>query len=312
MNSNRIGLLFRIKTLLHRNRLGELMVMTGILTAGELKYALARQKTSGDHLGRVLLRERMVSRQALYRLLAQQWTLRCFAAFLTVFIAFSSFGVKPARAGTIRDVPAEMSIVHSANTAFAPVRSYPALFGYGEKRSENLGAFVKWSGMFNRFEAALHDPASQRILTAWTNQIRPYANRNIIEMAEGVNDIINQQQYVNDDSNWGVSDYWETPVEFFKRGGDCEDFAIAKYVSLRVLGVPEDRMRIAIVHDERKNMPHAVLVVYSEQGPLILDNQVKEVRFAQSVNYYRPIFTINRTAWWLHTAPGATVLASAR
>lgn len=306
------GIFTRLKNMLQRNRLGELMVMTGLLTSGELKYALARQRVSGDHLGRVLIRERMVSRQALYRALAQQWTLRCLAASMTIFLAFSAFGAKTARAGSIRDVPAEMSLVHSANAAFAPIQSYPTLFGSGERRSGNLGAFVKWSNMFNRFEKAMHEPGNQRIMTSWTNQIRPFAGQSITQMAQGVNSVINQQEYVNDDVNWRVSDYWETPIEFFRRGGDCEDFAIAKYVSLRALGVPEERLRIAIVHDERKNMPHAILIVYSDQGPLVLDNQIKDVRSADSIGHYRPIFTINRFAWWLHTTPGTTVLASAR
>ncbi len=307
------GVFSRLKILLQRNRLGELMVMSGLLTSGELRYALVRQKASGDHLGRVMIREHMVSRQELYRILAQQWTLRCMAALITLFLAFSSFGVKPARAGSLRDVPAQMSLVQTASAAFAPLRAYPALFGSAERRSDNLSAFVKWTGMFSRFESALKDSGSDKIVQKWKDSIRPLAGHSIEEMASGVNEVVNHQDYIVDERNWGKSDYWETPVEFFQRGGDCEDFAIAKYASLRALGVPDDRMRVAIVHDEEKNMPHAVLIVYSDSGALILDNQMKTVHTSeQMASRYRPIFTINRTAWWLHTAPNTTVLASAR
>ena len=43
-------------------------------------------------------------------------------------------------------------------------------------------------------------------------------------------------------------DYWETPVEaLWKGAGDCEDYAIAKYFSLRHLGVSSDKLRITYV-----------------------------------------------------------------
>lgn len=306
------GFLSSIKVLLQRNRLGELMVMSGLLTSGELRYALVRQRRTGAPLGRVLIRERMVSRQDLYRMLAEQWTLRCLAAGLGIFIVFSSMGAKPARAGSVRDVPGEISLVQTANSAFEPVSSYPALFGSSERRSTNLNAFVKWTGMFNRFEAEIHRSGEQRTLAAWENQLRPFEGMTLEQMARAVNNLANQQDYIEDNVNWSMSDYWETPIEFFQRGGDCEDFAIAKYASLRILGVPEDRLRVAIVHDEVKNLPHAVLIVYTDSGALLLDNQIKEVRYTDQINRYRPIFTVNRTAWWLHTAPDSTMIASAR
>ena len=114
-----------------------------------------------------------------------------------------------------------------------------------------------------------------------------------------------------DNRNWGKSDYWETPVEFMTRGGDCEDFAIAKYISLRELGVSEDRMRLAIVQDTQKNIPHAVLALYTDDGGVvILDQQIKTVFDAGHQGRYRPIFSINRSAWWLYSLP-QTVVASA-
>ncbi len=76
----------------------------------------------------------------------------------------------------------------------------------------------------------------------------------------------------------GESDYWADPVEFLTHGGDCEDFAIAKYASLRMLGVPEDHLRIAIVRDLQKQVMHAILIVYTDNGDaLILDNQNRRV-----------------------------------
>jgi predicted transglutaminase-like cysteine proteinase len=121
---------------------------------------------------------------------------------------------------------------------------------------------------------------------------------------------MNEKPYILDNKNWGKSDYWGTPIEFMQRGGDCEDFAIAKYTALRALGVPEERLRIAIVQDTYKNIPHAVLAVYTEDGLFILDNQIKTLVSAESTGRYRPIFSINRTAWWLHNEPDTTRVAS--
>lgn len=309
---NNGGILTKIKALLERNRLGELLVINGSLTSRELRYALIKQKEGGDQLGRILVQQQLVSRQALYKTLAQQWTMRCLAASVGVFLTFASFGIKQARAGSVKDIPAHIKLVSAANPAFSKVHSYPALFGSEERASYNLEPFTKWTGMFSRFETAMSQPHGKKALASWQNEIASYKGLPLETMAKRVNSYINEQPYILDNRNWGLSDYWSTPVEFFQRGGDCEDFAIAKYVSLRALGVPEERLRIAIVHDLQKDIPHAVLVVYTDSGALILDNQNDRAEKASRVSRYRPIFTINRQAWWLHTKPGtgSTVIAS--
>jgi len=304
------GILTKMKALLERNRLGELLVLNGFLTTSELHCALVRQKEEGAHLGRILVQQKLVSQQTLYKILAQQWTMRCLTAFVGIFLTFASFGVKSARAGSIKDIPAQLSLVNASSTAFAPLNSFPALFGSEERASSNLDPFTKWTGMFARFEIAMDQPRGRQVLEVWRHKISSYEGLPLEKMAELVNGYVNEQPYVLDSRNWGKSDYWATPVEFFQRGGDCEDFAIAKYVSLRALGVPEERLRIAIVHDLQKDIPHAVLVVYADSGAMILDNQSDNVEKASRITRYRPIFTINRQAWWLHTKPAMTIVAS--
>ena len=53
-----------------------------------------------------------------------------------------------------------------------------------------------------------------------------------MQQLDAVNRYMNKHQYITDIVNWGVTDYWETPREFFLKDGDCEDFAIAKFKSL--------------------------------------------------------------------------------
>ena len=150
-------------------------------------------------------------------------------------------------------------------------------------------------------------------MAAFKSQLETLRGLPASKMIAGVNDIVNRVPYINDSNIYGQSDYWATPVEFLKNGGDCEDFAITKYVALRALGVPEERMRILILQDMQKNIPHAILVVYTDNGPVLLDNQIKSVTSVDRVSHYKPIFSINRDGWWLHTKPkgSVTVVASA-
>lgn len=307
------GLFNRLHALMTRNRLGELLVMNGLLTPHQLQRALAVQKaTRNGQLGRILLREQMLSRQDLYTILMQQWTLRCLAAVVTLTLSLSSMGIKPARAGSMKDLPPQvLTLVSAANTAFQPVAGYPALFGSTEKRSYNLSPFTKWTGMFDRFETTMKSSHAEKVMTSWKAELSGLTNQPLEVMAERVNRMMNEVTYIEDSNNWGKSDYWATPVEFFSRGGDCEDFAIAKYTALRALGVPEERLRVAIVHDKQKNIPHAVLIVYTDTGALMLDNQNQSVINAATYTRYRPIFSINRQAWWLHSQEGRTIMASA-
>jgi predicted transglutaminase-like cysteine proteinase len=306
------GILKSFRSRLGRNRLGEVLVLGGSITPNQLRYALACQQSTRAPLGRVLLQEQMIRRDRLYRALVEQWAFRILLTAMTLTLSFSVFGTKSARAASIPDVPAEISLVNVANAAFAPLDHYPALFGSDERESTNLKPFTKWTGMFDRFEASLKTSVGQTAIRRLQRDLASMKGLPLSAMAARVDALINQTPYIEDSRKWGQSDYWATPVEFFERGGDCEDFAITKYTALRALGVPEDRLRVVIVHDMQKNVPHAILVVYADEGAMILDNQSQQTHYASEVRKYRPIFSINRNGWWLHTKPRDTVIASAQ
>lgn len=112
---------------------------------------------------------------------------------------------------------------------------------------------------------------------------------------------MNAQRYVTDDSLWGVNDYWASPSEFLSRSaGDCEDYAIAKYLSLKLLGWTDDELRIVAVKDLKLGIGHAVLVAFHNGRTLVLDNQSKQILEAERLNHYQPVYSINATSWWLH------------
>jgi len=305
------GFLSGLKARLQANRLGELLILGGDLSAEQLDYALQISKDRQQHLGRVLVQEALVSRSVIRRTLAEQFTLRCMTFGATLFISFAGMAAsKSVRAGQIKDIPMKMAFTHAA---YSPMVQHPNLFGSTEKKSRSLKAFTKWIGMFDRFEQSMSSTSGQAVIQDFKNNLSAYQGLPLNKMAVKVNDLLNKQRYIGDDKNYGATDYWATPVEFLTKGGDCEDYAIAKYTALRALGVPEERLRIAIVQDLQKNIPHAILVVYTDQGPLLLDNQIKTAVNASRVSHYKPIFSINRDAWWLHTKPdtNVTVVASA-
>ncbi len=306
-SSAKTGFLSSIKTYLDSNRLGELLVLKGVIDSAQLRDALSQQKQAQQPLGYVLVQNNHISKRQLRSLLLRQRTMRLMATGLMCFMALS-FTTKRANAAAIKDVAAQISVV-GTTAEFTKVAYYPALFGSSEKRSSNISAFTKWSDMFKRFERSLKKGNNPELIK-WQTTFRQYKGQSLKQMASNVNTLVNKTRYITDQRNYGKSDYWSTPIEFLKRGGDCEDFAIAKYTALRALGVPEERLRVAIVQDKVKNIPHAILIVYTDTGALYLDNQSQYVSKASNQQRYRPIFSINRTAWWLHTAPSATRVAS--
>ncbi|MBO6827891.1 MAG: transglutaminase-like cysteine peptidase, partial [Sneathiella sp.] len=98
--------------------------------------------------------------------------------------------------------------------------------------------------------------------------------------------------------NWGVKDYWAIPKEFFPKFGDCEDYAITKYFTLRALGWKAEDMEIVILQDLNLRIAHAILVVKFEGKKMVLDNQIGLVVDSKRIRHYRPIYSVNENGWW--------------
>jgi predicted transglutaminase-like cysteine proteinase len=174
--------------------------------------------------------------------------------------------------------------------------SYSPPFNSSEIYSTNISPFYKWTSVLARMDART------KPLQPWLDNKEILESLPSWEMAQKVNDIINKYKNIADLITWGKNDYWETPAEFFAHGGDCEDFVIAKYAWLRFLGISEDRLRIAVVYDRIKSIPHAVLILYINGRAMILDSQVKEIRDSNTDSRYRLIYSINRLGWWYPTS----------
>jgi predicted transglutaminase-like cysteine proteinase len=123
------------------------------------------------------------------------------------------------------------------------------------------------------------------------------------ERLKRVNDFFNRQTQFGEDAGiWGQADYWATPLETLGRGaGDCEDFAIAKYFTLRESGVVPDKLRLIYVRakngaaDNAPTQAHMVLAYYAQADaePLILDNLIGDIRPASRRPDLVPVFSFN-------------------
>lgn len=78
----------------------------------------------------------------------------------------------------------------------------------------------------------------------------------------------------SDFAQWGVADHWSAPLETFATGrGDCEDYAIAKYVALTAAGVDATDVKLVIVRNTTAHEDHAVVAVRLDGNWVVLDNR---------------------------------------
>ncbi len=190
------------------------------------------------------------------------------------------------------------------------------LFGAPEQqRSGGMASFSKWTDMLARKDTDA-DPRSglggsggcipnPRFACAAglgiSDLLAQLRNADRVTQLRAVNARLNTARYITDPVNWGLDDYWSSLAQFLRRDGDCEDYAIAKYMVLKQLGVPVADMRVVIVMDQNLNIAHAILAVRSGPATYILDNQINDIVQDTSIRHYKPYYSINEQAWWVYT-----------
>ena len=150
-------------------------------------------------------------------------------------------------------------------------------------------------------EAVELDPGQQRVAD-WHALMREKRDIPEMEKLESVNSFFNKLEFVDDLYHWGREDYWATPQEMLtSNGGDCEDFATAKYFTLRNLEVPDAKMRLTYVKSLKLKKPHMVLSFYQypTAEPLVLDSLVDDILFASQRPDLLPIYSFNGQGYWL-------------
>jgi len=144
-------------------------------------------------------------------------------------------------------------------------------------------------------------------LQQWEKIANSNKNINNSNKLKLVNTFFNKAKFISDIKHWGKEDYWATPLELLAtNGGDCEDYSIAKYFTLREMGVPMEKMKITYVKAVKLNQAHMVLAYYSEPDaePLILDNLINDIKPASMRNDLVPVYSFNGEGLWLSKIRG--------
>ncbi len=152
----------------------------------------------------------------------------------------------------------------------------------------------------------LYGSSGLAILEEWFTLLDRLQGAALDTQLRDVNDFFNRRvRWLEDIQIWGAEDYWATPLETMgKREGDCEDYSIAKYVTLKELGVPGSQLRMIYVRARigRSQIvqAHMVLGYYETPSsiPRVLDNLVPSITPASQRTDLVPVFSFNSEGLW--------------
>lgn len=183
-------------------------------------------------------------------------------------------------------------------TAPAQIVLRPAAFGVAETYVAGAPPAPQWTGVLARHRRAIGQP--EEVPPEWRRLVETLRGLDPLARVERANAEINRVPYARSEVNWARRDYWETPFELLAGSGQCQDFAVAKYLLLREAGMPAEHLRVLVVQDHRARLAHAVLLAYVDGQALILDNQAEGVMAASQFGHYEPIYALDEGGWWMY------------
>jgi predicted transglutaminase-like cysteine proteinase len=197
----------------------------------------------------------------------------------------------------------------TAGTMISPgaldlVRKSAEPFGLFVSRLSGGGLREKWLGVERklddeRVQLALCDgdrarcvsPAALKFLAIVDNARSREGRGRLGEINRAINLAIRS---MSDMAQHGQIDVWSSPLDTFATGaGDCEDYAIAKFVALRMAGVSPDDLRIVVMRDTIRGEDHAVAMARLDDRWLTLDNRRMAMVEDVDLRNYRPLFVID-------------------
>jgi predicted transglutaminase-like cysteine proteinase len=208
---------------------------------------------------------------------------------------------------------------NTATDAPPAVREAPAVgpepFGLFTFRAPDGLLWRKWRGVeagMVKEQAVLEHcradagdcPAHAAQFLRLVNAVGAKSGRDKLDEANrGVNAAI---RYVSDLSQHGEPDRWSTPLATFASAkGDCEDYAIAKYVALSAAGFPRNDLQLVLVRDRMVRQDHAVLAARLDGRWLLLDNRFSTLITDSEASRFTPLFAIDHQGVHLFATPYA-------
>lgn len=178
------------------------------------------------------------------------------------------------------------------------------LFGTVEFKG-NLKTLKQWLTVIdeNKKNPIFSPEKKLNASTTWGNWQASLEKMPPFEQIKAVNSFWNKWPYRQDKDVYGKEDYWAAPYLFIKNSGDCEDYCIVKYFTLRELGFTPEQLRIVVVMEKIRNIAHAVLVVYMNDDAYILDNLTSSVLSHTKSRNYAPQYSLNEDFRWAHVRP---------
>jgi predicted transglutaminase-like cysteine proteinase len=168
------------------------------------------------------------------------------------------------------------------------------------------GGFMVPEDQLPGIRSTYGDHALRRI-RVWERLINSGRGLEDQQKLERANSFFNELSFSSDLDHWGQEDYWATPLQTLaSNGGDCEDFSIAKYFTLREMGIPAERLRLTYVKALELNQAHMVLTYFAtpDADPLVLDNLNGDILPASGRQDLLPVYSFNGNGLWLTTARG--------
>lgn len=202
--------------------------------------------------------------------------------------------------------PSDAAPDRSSQPTIAAQDSEP--FGIQAARAPQGPLWVKWRKVQRAIKAEA--PALARCRTA-ASSCSKAANRFVAiivaatkhhgrDRLELVNQRINAAiRYESDMKQWHRSDRWSAPLDrrhggsFDTGRGDCEDYAVAKYVALLEAGTQARDLRLLVVRDTSARTYHAVLAARLNGQWLLLDNRWRRLIPDDKAQFFKPLFALN-------------------
>jgi predicted transglutaminase-like cysteine proteinase len=236
------------------------------------------------------------------------------ARFFTINQVLAKQAGLPARrlaaAGGADDVASDAA---SPNPVPPPVSDEP--FGLFAFRAPEGALWTKWRSLSTRLsvdgEALAHcradlatcPPAALHFLAVVSGAAIQEGRARIAMVNHAVNASV---RYTADVAQHGVADRWSAPIETFASGrGDCEDYAIAKFVALREAGMAATDLRLLLVRDLVSQQDHAVLAARQDGHWLFLDNRWDDLSGLPATTRFMPLFALDDDGVKLFAAPYA-------
>lgn len=170
-----------------------------------------------------------------------------------------------------------------------------------------------WNDVLNRHSSERVFGKNSKMMNAfrkeqWNYILSTWKDMEPDKKLRVINGFFNNWPSITDQANYGRKEYWATPEELIRKGGgDCEDYAIAKYLALRYLSWPTKDLWLVLVVDNQKKTNHAVLAARYGSTTFILDNLSKPryllIPEKEYMKRYTPFYAVNEDSCWIFAMP---------